>query len=323
LSRAEAVVEQREESFGVEILDDVGVRDLRLPGPPVDVRAAGRAPLGLDLHPAVLAREQVGPEQVGDHARVVQRRPGEAVPGPVETVVEVEHPAAGGAGRRAERAEALQPLGGDQRLVGHVEPEHRERGAAAEDRRRRVRVDVDVELRGWGHVAQADSTTHEHDPAQPRHDVGRLGEGERHVRERPDRAERHRARGPAADDVHDRVHRVLVPERHGRLGQLDAVQAGGAVDVLGRLQPPEERPGAAGVDRHIRPAAQLDELPGVAGGERQRDVAGDGGHCQQLDLIRAGQRQQECHRVVLAGVAVDDNAVPRHRRRRHANPPSA
>jgi hypothetical protein len=42
-------------------------------------------------------------------------------------------------------------------------------------------------------------------------------------------------------------------------------------------------------------------------GQRQRHVARHGGDAQHLDLLGAGQRQQDRHRVVLTGVGVDDD----------------
>ena len=113
-------------------------------------------------------------------------------------------------------------------------------------------------------------------------------------------------------EVDDGIDGVGGCERPGRLGQRDAVEAGLAVHVLGRLQDARERAGAAGVHGHRGVAGKLHELAGVALGEGQRDVAGDRGDGQGLDLVGRGQGQEDRDRVVLAGVAVDDDAVRRH-----------
>ena len=57
------------------------------------------------------------------------------------------------------------------------------------------------------------------------------------------------------------------------------------------------------------------QAPGAAGvalGAGQRDVAGDRGEGQDLDLVGRGQGQEDRDGVVLAGVAVEDDAVRRH-----------
>ena len=61
-----------------------------------------------------------------------------------------------------------------------------------------------------------------------------------------------------------------------------------------------------------RAAGQRQDLPRVARGPRQRHVAGDGGQRQDLDLVRRRQCQQDGDRVVLAGIAVEDDPVRGH-----------
>ncbi len=101
--------------------------------------------------------------------------------------------------------------------------------------------------------------------------------------------------------------------RGRRLGQVDAAEAGRAVNVLGGLKRPENRPRAAGVDGHVGAPGELANAARVLCRERERHVAGNGGHPEHLKLGR-GQREQERHCVVLAGVAIDDDRSCLHPR---------
>src|SRR5207237_7154921 len=97
--------------------------------------------------------------------------------------------------------------------------------------------------------------------------------------------------------------------RDGRgrgLRQVGPVEPGLAVHVRSRSQlPPQRAVGACG-DRDVSATGELEHLERVAGGLLQRLVAGDGRDTSQLDLGR-GEREQNRDRVVVAGVAVDDD----------------
>ena len=103
-------------------------------------------------------------------------------------------------------------------------------------------------------------------------------------------------------------------ERHRRLGQIGAGEAGRTMDALGGLEAPENRPRAAGVHRHVDALRELADAPGVPGRQLERHVAGDRGHRHHLELGRR-QRQQKRHCVVLTGVAIDDDRPCNHGRK--------
>ena len=81
----------------------------------------------------------------------------------LEEVRQLGHEAAGAAG-------AAQPLGmraREERLVRHVEPDHRDRDPAREDSGRRLRVDERVELRRRRDVSFGDRAAHPDDALEP------------------------------------------------------------------------------------------------------------------------------------------------------------
>ena len=104
----------------------------------------------------------------------------------------------------------------------------------------------------------------------------------------------------------DEVDRMLLLQRHVRLRQVGAVQAGLAMHLLGGDQRPHQRADGAGENPGFGPAGQLADLARVLLGQLQRHVAGDGGDPQHLEL-GAGQRQQDGEGVVLPRVGVDDD----------------
>ena len=68
---------------------------------------------------------------------------------------------------------------------------------------------------------------------------------------------------------------------------------------------------AAGIDRDPGPASQLQDRARIALGHGQRQIAGDRDEAQYIDF-GCGQCQQDRHRVVGAGVGIDDDWA-RHR----------
>ena len=127
------------------------------------------------------------------------------------------------------------------------------------------------------------------------------------VRERPGRAE-HDAR---PEPFRQERHGVLVDRPCSRLGQRRPVEPTLAVHVIGDAELPDE--GTLGATRHghIGAAGELEHLERVQRRLLERLVAVDGRDAEQLDL-RAGEREQDGDRVVVARVAVEDD------RRRHA-----
>ena len=67
-----------------------------------------------------------------------------------------------------------------------------------------------------------------------------------------------------------------------------------------------ERPLGAGRDRHVAATGELEHAQRVRRRLVERLVAGDGRDAEQLELGR-GEREQERDRVVVAGVAVEDD----------------
>ena len=83
--------QQRKKALRIDLVDDGRIGRAGAATGPVHDGAAERVlARGLDRNVAVAAGEQLGPQQVGDHARVVHRRAGPVAPGLVEDVVELE-----------------------------------------------------------------------------------------------------------------------------------------------------------------------------------------------------------------------------------------
>ena len=114
-----------------------------------------------------------------------------------------------------------------------------------------------------------------------------------------------------SDPLGDEGDGVLVDGVHGRRRQLGPVEAALAVDVRRDRAAAHERPVGARGDRNIAATGELEHLERVRGRLLERLVAGDRRDADELEL-RRGEREQERDRVVVAGVAVEDD-----RRRRH------
>ena len=99
---------------------------------------------------------------------------------------------------------------------------------------------------------------------------------------------------------------------HAGLGQCGTVQAGLAVHVLGGDQLAHQRPRAAGMDGQIGPSGEFAHLARILLGQRQRHVAGDHGDREHVQLVRRAERQQDGERIVMTGVAVDDDGAGGH-----------
>ena len=233
------------------------------------------------------------------------------VGGHVLRAVKVEHAADRRRRRRAERADRLQPRRRRNRVVRHVEPDHGERGARLEHDMSGVRIGEDVELGGCGDIAGADGAAHRHDLAHIREHRRVLDDGERDIGKGPKRGERDglRRREERIDQEIDRVDRF---GRAARFRQVRAVYARRPVDALGGDRLAHQGARAAGIDRHLRPAAEVPDPACIALGQRQRDIAGNGRNAQKVELFRRGEGQQQGDGVVLAGVAIDDQRARAH-----------
>ena len=71
---------------------------------------------------------------------------------------------------------------------------------------------------------------------------------------------------------------------------------------FGGLQRQDQRPLGAGIDLDIGTAGQLADAARILFGQRHRHIAGDGRDADDLQLLRAGQRQQDGDGIVLAGI---------------------
>ena len=151
------------------------------------------------------------------------------------------------------------------------------------------------------------------DAAEARQELRAQRRQQRDVRERPDRREQHRLVA-ALEDLGQQVDRVHRHDGRARLRRGCAAEPVGAVHDC-RVAPARhhERPRGAGRHRHVLPPGQREHAQGVARRRLERQVARDRREREQLDL-RAREREQDCDRVVDAGVAIDDE------RRGHGQP---
>ena len=115
-----------------------------------------------------------------------------------------------------------------------------------------------------------------------------------------------------ADLVGQVVDGVLLLDRARRRRQVGAVEAGLAVHVRRDVALAHERLVGARVDRDVGAAGELEHAQCVGGRLVERLVAGDGRHADELELGR-GDGEQQRNRVVVTGIAVEDD-----RRRSHA-----
>ena len=128
--------------------------------PKIDVGAAPRQlRTGVDDHAAVLRLDQAVVDHVGQRERIVHGRPVPAVPLAVKAGIEAVQVGDQLAGAAC-GGEPVDVGLSQQRLVGHVEPDHCHIEPAREDALRRLRVAPDVELRRRRHVALADRPAH-------------------------------------------------------------------------------------------------------------------------------------------------------------------
>ncbi len=109
-----------------------------------------------------------------------------------------------------------------------------------------------------------------------------------------------------ADVLDEEVDGVLLDRLGGARRQLGPVQAALAVDVRGDVELAHERPVGAHRDRNVLAADELEHPQRVVGRLLERLVAVDGGDADELDL-GAREREQQRDRVVVPGVAVEDD----------------
>ncbi|GGB49179.1 hypothetical protein GCM10008019_00860 [Deinococcus soli (ex Cha et al. 2016)] len=305
--RRDAVAQELEEGVGVHVGHDLCVGGVPGDVPEVgDGAAVAGAAAQVDLDVHGLHGEQVGAQQVRGGQRVVQRA---AVPAVAFQVVfgeeceQVRDERAGGGAQVAEHGHAGGVRDG---LVGGVQADHGQRHAAPEDDVRGVRVGQGVEFGGGRPVAGVGTAAHPHDLPHQWNDVRCEAEGQRDVRQGSGGDQRDLA-GVGADGADDERGGVLVFRAARGDRQVGAVQAALAVHGLRADPLLHQRAVRSGVHRHVG-AGNLAGDQGVAGGAVQAHVPEHGGQAQDVQF-RAGQRQEDVHGVVVAGVEVQDDGA--------------
>ena len=196
--------------------------------------------------------------------------------------------------------------------AGDVVADHADREAAAEHDRRRLGVAGDVELRHRRDVAEARRASHDrhfaHPPLQPGLPFQRHGE----IRLRADQRDNQLA-AVVRRKLDDQIDGVAVDRPAGRRRDVRPVQTGLAVNVPGMPRALDQRFGTSGRDRHVDPG-EFQDRERIAGGVGKRIVAVDG---RDRDKVEMSGREQDGHRIVMTGIAVDqDFCLLCHRTRR-------
>jgi hypothetical protein len=133
-----------------------------------------------------------------------------------------------------------------------------------------------------------------------------LGKRRRDISQRTGRHQGHGAAGGAAAGLHNEIDRVTFSERLRRFVDRIAVDAGLAVRGLAGNWVAHQWPVAAGVNGNVGSPRQFQDQPRITLGEIEGHVAGHRSHPQDIEFRRRAGEQQH-HRVVLPGVAIDDN----------------
>jgi hypothetical protein len=85
------------------------------------------------------------------------------------------------------------------------------------------------------------------------------------------------------------------------------VDAGIAVDMFGSQRSDHQGPRATGMDRHVLALGQFADEPRIALRQFDRDIPGDRRHRKNADGFGRGKGEQEIDRIVLTGIAIDDD----------------
>ena len=171
-----------------------------------------------------------------------------------------------------------------------------------------LRVDINVEFSGWRDVAHFKiGAAHQNDFGNTLHDIRCFAEGRRDIGERSQRAECHGARRLATQGFNDKIHRMLLLQRHHRIRQIGAVQPGFPVHMLRGDEVTAKRPVATGKDLCFRFSRQFADDACVLCRQRQGHIACHACYAQNFQRVRARKRQQNGDGVVLSGVCVDDD----------------
>ena len=173
-------------------------------------------------------------------------------------------------------------------------------------------VDINVEFRGRRDVTKLQGTAHDRDMFDAASNIRRFDQRHGDVGQRANRHQRDCARRLAAQYVNQRVDRMIRLQLQGWLGQIDTINSAFAMDIFSRLKRLHDRPAATRKHRHVGHPSQLDHLAGIQLGERQRHVAGHSRDRQHLQTVIGGKRQQDRDRIILAGIAINDDLLFLH-----------
>ena len=185
-------------------------------------------------------------------------------------------------------------------LMREMQPSHHQWSAVVEHDVGGLRVDPDVEFGGRGAVAEQPAT-HQRDSGDAMRDVGCEPQGESDVGERSGGHQPHTFVG--AHRVDDVTHGVFAVHHTRGRGQIGAVESALTVHVRGVLRRGHERPNGALVNRNVEPEKILHHERVVRGG-LDGCVARHGRDAEQ---VRVARRHHDGQRVVVAGIAVEDD----------------
>ena len=174
-------------------------------------------------------------------------------------------------------------------------------------------VDVDVEFCCRRDVSPFEITAaHQHNLGHAARDVrgffkrcGDVGQGAK-------RAKRHGTGGKFTQLFDDEINGMTFGQRHRRVGQVGAVKAAFSVDMFGGNKGAPHGAVAAGKDFDIAFACKFADDARVLLRQIQRHIARNARQAQNFDFFGACEGQQNCDRVVLAGVCVDDDLAWLH-----------
>ncbi len=195
-------------------------------------------------------------------------------------------------------------------LVRGVERQQDRLDAAGQHDGGGVRVAIGVELGRRRDIAHfAPRAQHHHHFGNAGRDIGRLLQGIGQVGQRSQRHDGDRAGLGGAQGVDQELNAGLRLDRQGGDGQVGAVETGLAMHVLGRDQATAHRRLCAGIERHVRPPGQFQQLARIVQRVMQGHIAGDGDDPDDLQVLRRGASQQQRQGIVLAGVGIDNDLL--------------
>ena len=115
-----------------------------------------------------------------------------------------------------------------------------------------------------------------------------------------------------ATRLDNEIRRVLRLERHLRLANDQAVDAALAMDMMGVRRRDDNRILATLEYCHVPAPDQFAKQASVSAGQRKRSIPRNGGDAQYIEALRGCKSQEKIERVILSGIAIDDDFCPAH-----------